>query len=75
MVVDFDEIAAVVRANAIDVLDHRSLNEFLENPTSELIVQWIWARLEGELPGLARLVLWETATACAIFERSDAAAR
>ncbi|HXP94159.1 MAG TPA: 6-carboxytetrahydropterin synthase QueD [Candidatus Binatia bacterium] len=75
MVEDFDEIARIVRAQVIDVLDHRSLNEFLENPTSELIVAWIWERLAPHLAGLAQLTLWETTTACAILSKGDVPAR
>ncbi len=72
MVEDFDEIAKVVREHVIEALDHRSLNEVLENPTSELIVLWIWQRLAPRLRGLAELILWETATACAILRRDEA---
>ena len=72
MVEDFDEIAKVVREHVIEALDHRSLNDVLENPTSELIVLWIWKRLAPHLRGLAELVLWETATACAILRRDEA---
>ncbi|MEE3207474.1 MAG: 6-carboxytetrahydropterin synthase, partial [Candidatus Thermoplasmatota archaeon] len=42
-------------------LDHNYLNELsgLENPTSEVMVEWIWKRLAPELLGLCKLVLWE----------------
>lgn len=45
-------------------LDHHCLNEIegLENPTAELIAQWIFDRLKPELPGLDRLTLRETET-------------
>jgi 6-pyruvoyltetrahydropterin/6-carboxytetrahydropterin synthase len=72
MVVDFDDLARVVRAHVIDVLDHRHLNDTLANPTSENIVAWIWQRLDPQLPGLAELTLWETADACAVVRRGDA---
>lgn len=75
MVEDFDVIARIVRERVIDRLDHRSLNDLLENPTSELIVAWIWKELAPHLAGLAELVLWETATAAAVMRASDAAAR
>jgi 6-pyruvoyltetrahydropterin/6-carboxytetrahydropterin synthase len=71
MVVDFDELAQVVRETVIDALDHRSLNEFLDNPTSENIVAWIWRTLAPRLGQLEELVLWETATACAILRNGD----
>lgn len=46
------------------LLDHYYLNEIpgLENPTSEVLAQWIFARLERDLPGLAQVVVQETCT-------------
>lgn len=43
-------------------LDHRYLNEIagLENPTSEILAQWIWQRLKPAVPGLSRIVIAET---------------
>jgi 6-pyruvoyltetrahydropterin/6-carboxytetrahydropterin synthase len=72
MVVDFDQLSTIVRASIIDALDHRYINDIIENPTSENIVVWIWKRLDPQVPGLAELTLWETATACAILRRGDA---
>ena len=45
-------------------LDHYYLNEIdgLENPTSEHIARWIWARLAPGLPGLAAVTVRETCT-------------
>lgn len=71
MIVDFDEIKRIVRSQIIDVLDHQSLNDFMENPTAEHIVHWIWKRLEQPLAGLDELVLWETVNSCAVLARSD----
>jgi 6-pyruvoyltetrahydropterin/6-carboxytetrahydropterin synthase len=71
MIVDFDEIARIVRENTIAVLDHQTLNDVIENPTAERILLWIWERLEPALPGLDELVLWETSNSCAVLGRSD----
>jgi 6-pyruvoyltetrahydropterin/6-carboxytetrahydropterin synthase len=73
MVEDFDRIAEIVRGEVLDALDHRSLNDVLANPTSELVALWIWERLVAALPGLAEVVLWETATACAVVRANDVA--
>ncbi len=59
-VIDFGEIEAAfapLRAQ----LDHRFLNEIegLSNPTSEVLVRWIWERLAPVLPALSKLVLRE----------------
>jgi len=43
-------------------LDHRLLNEVpgLENPTSELLAQWLWVRAANRLPLLHRITVAET---------------
>jgi 6-pyruvoyltetrahydropterin/6-carboxytetrahydropterin synthase len=71
MVVDFDAISQIVEREIVAVLDHRSLNDFLENPTAEAIACWIWRRISPHLDRLEELTLWETATACAILRRDD----
>ena len=67
MVEDFEVIDRVVREHAIAALDHYTLNDFIENPTAENILLWIWDRLRGRLAGLTELVLWETPSACAVL--------
>ncbi|KAA6186992.1 6-pyruvoyl tetrahydropterin synthase [Thiohalocapsa marina] len=64
MGIDFDVIAAAW-APLADVLHHACLNDLpgLENPTSELLSQWIWQRLRRELPALSWVSVYETATA------------
>jgi 6-pyruvoyltetrahydropterin/6-carboxytetrahydropterin synthase len=53
-----------------DRLDHDYLNEIegLENPTSENIARWIWARLRPRLPLLSRIVVHETCTSGCVYE-------
>ncbi len=58
--VDFDDLqrqVATVKAE----LDHRCLNEIpgLELPTTEIIAEWLWQRLQVELAGLYCLVVQE----------------
>jgi len=71
MIEDFDALGRTVKETVIAALDHRSLNDLIENPTAERITVWIWGRLSPVLPGLAELVLWETATACAVMKKGD----
>jgi len=63
-VMDFGDISRLVKP-LVEELDHYLLNEIpgLENPTSEVIAVWIWNRLKPELPGLSRIVVYETCTA------------
>ncbi len=52
-----------------EVLDHNCLNEVpgLENPTTEELARWIWARLRPRLPQLSKLVLNETCTSGCVY--------
>ena len=51
-------------------LDHYYLNEVpgLENPTSENLARWIWARVAPALPGLSKVVVRETCTSGCVYE-------
>jgi 6-pyruvoyltetrahydropterin/6-carboxytetrahydropterin synthase len=75
MVVDFDELSAIVKPRIIERLDHSSLNDVLPNPTAEHIALWIWDELEPVLPRLVEVVVWETQSACAVVRSEDARAR
>ena len=59
MVVDFRTIEDVVKDKVMPQVDHRMLNDFMENPTAEHLVVWIWKKLKADLPGLCRLTLHE----------------
>lgn len=50
-------------------LDHHCLNEIegLENPTSEVITQWIWDKLKSKLPELVEVALEETCTCRCVY--------
>lgn len=52
-----------------DQLDHRYLNDIvgLENPTSEVLAQWIWQRLSPTLSGLLAIVVRETCTSGCVY--------
>ena len=71
MIEDFDTIKRIVHREVVDVLDHFTLNDIIDNPTAEHIVMWIWRHLEPHLPGIDELTLWETPTSCAILRKSD----
>jgi 6-pyruvoyltetrahydropterin/6-carboxytetrahydropterin synthase len=60
VVLDFDTLQAVVRAEVIDAWDHRDLNEVLDNPTAELLAHRAWTLLTSAGLDLAALRLWET---------------
>jgi 6-pyruvoyltetrahydropterin/6-carboxytetrahydropterin synthase len=70
MAIDFADLKQVVQSRIIDVLDHRSVNELIENPTAEVMAAWIWNRLAPELAGLVEIELHETRN-CSVVYRGD----
>ena len=62
---DFGDITAIVEPLIRNELDHPALNDIagLENPTSEVLSGWLWARLRPHFPGLAAITVHETCTA------------
>ena len=70
-VIDFADIKAAF-APFYEALDHHYLNEIegLENPTSENIVIWIWAKMAPLLPGLSKVIVKETCTTGAVYQRT-----
>ena len=71
MVEDFEVVSRVVEAAVIGELDHRSLNDLMDNPTAKHIAGWIWRRLTPQLPALVELTLWETSRACVVMKKDD----
>ena len=68
-IMDFADIKKAVKP-VIKQLDHYYLNEIegLENPTSEVLAKWIWARLKPALPTLNRIEVGETCTSGCVYE-------
>ena len=71
-VMDYAEIKRVF-APVYEQLDHNYLNDIagLENPTSEVLAQWIWRQLKPDLPALSRVVINETCTSGCIYQGED----
>ena len=67
-VVDFAELAEAFEPLRLR-LDHYYLNEIegLENPTSEVLARWIWARLQPALPILSAVEVNETCTSGCVY--------
>ena len=58
-VCDYGQISAAAEP-IVRELDHRYLNEIIENPTSEMLCGWLWERLKPGLPGLCEITVQET---------------
>lgn len=59
-VMDFGDLKSIVKP-VIDGLDHIVLNNVIDNPTAENLVDWLWAVFEEDLE-LSFLEVWETPT-------------
>ena len=68
MVLDFSDLKRVVASEIVEPLDHRLVNELIDNPTAERMAEWIWARLAPRVPGLVEVELYETRD-CAVSYR------
>ncbi|MEK7173196.1 MAG: 6-carboxytetrahydropterin synthase QueD [Patescibacteria group bacterium] len=69
MIIDFSILKKVVNDLIIEKLDHQYLNDIIDNPTAENMIQWIWnilyKTLEEQGAKLFMLKLWETPTSSA----------
>lgn len=64
LVFDFVELKQLVKEKVLNKCDHVLLNDFLPNPSAELIAKWIWDQLKEEIHGasLYEIKVWETPT-------------
>src|SRR5688500_9297495 len=71
-VIDFADIKKAFKPLE-EQLDHHYLNEIegLENPTSEILARWIYAKLKPDLPGLFKVVVSETCTSGCVYNGED----
>ena len=70
MAIDFADVKKIVRSEVVDRLDHKYVNDLIDNPTAEIMAAWIWRRLAEPLPGLSEVELWETES-CAVVYRGE----
>jgi len=70
MAIDFSDMKRVVKTRVIDRLDHKHVNDLIENPTAEVMAVWIWRELEVELAGLVEVELHETRN-CSVVYRGE----
>ena len=70
LAIDFGDLKRIVMTEVIDRLDHRSINDLIDNPTAENMSVWIWKRLEPGLPGLVEIELHETRN-CSVIYRGE----
>jgi 6-pyruvoyltetrahydropterin/6-carboxytetrahydropterin synthase len=61
--VDFGDVEQRI-GTVRELVDHRCLNDIpgLENPTTEILAEWLWRRLAADLPGLYEITVQEHPT-------------
>jgi 6-pyruvoyltetrahydropterin/6-carboxytetrahydropterin synthase len=59
MVMDFHQLKYIVQSKAVDVLDHRCLNDIIENPTAENVLLWVKEALAKHFDNVINLRLRE----------------
>ncbi len=67
MIADFGVVKGTVQEHVLSRCDHRTLNDFLENPTAENIARWIWETLEPRIAGLVEVRLYEIPDSCVVY--------
>lgn len=65
IVVDFAELKAIVKEHVLNDYDHSYLNDFLENPTAELVAADVVSRLLAAGLTVAEVTVHETLTCSA----------
>lgn len=58
IVIDFRDIKEIVNREVLTKLDHKNLNEIFNNPTAELIAQWIFDQLKPHV-NVVSVRVWE----------------
>jgi 6-pyruvoyltetrahydropterin/6-carboxytetrahydropterin synthase len=66
VVIDFIDLKKIINNEVIKILDHKYLNDIIENPTAENTIVWIWNQLKDKL-NLTKIKLWETPTSYATY--------
>ena len=67
-IMDFAELKAAFKP-LYDRTDHYYLNDIpgTENPTSEVLAQWIWQQMKPVVPLLSAVMIKETCTAGCVY--------
>ena len=60
MVMDFGELKKIVEEEVIEKLDHGFINEYIDFPSCEMMIPWVWFRLSKRVKGLYSIKVWET---------------
>ncbi|MCU1602611.1 MAG: hypothetical protein JWO22_3320 [Frankiales bacterium] len=71
VVMDFDDLDKIVKTEVLARLDHRFLNEVVNNPTAELVACQIAEWLDAAGTMWSELRLWETERGSVVLRRQS----
>jgi len=69
--VDFNDLKKIIKSEIDDVLDHEWLNNYMENPTTEYTVLWLWNKLSYSLKGLESITWAEGSKTAVTLTKAD----
>ncbi len=67
MVLDFKIVKKTVKEKVISILDHKHLNDIIENPSAEHVAIWIWDKIKNDIP-LKKVTVYETENYSCTYE-------
>ena len=72
MIMDFKDLKAILQTYILDKFDHNVINDYIEIPTAENILVYIWLSLmfDAKLKGLHSIQLFESPTSSAILNKN-----
>jgi len=70
-VMEGSEIDRIVNERVVGRLDRSYLNNLIEIPTMENISMWVWRQLEGALPLLSAVRVYETSKSSVTYRGED----
>ena len=67
LVMDFAEMKEIFMKEVDEKLDHKLLNDVMENPSAENLAVWIWKALENKMP-LSKITIYENESSFVEYE-------
>ncbi len=67
MILDFKKLKTIVNKKVIEKLDHKLLNDIVENPSAEFLAVWVWDQLENDV-NLKKIKIYETPDSYVTYE-------
>ncbi len=67
MILDFKKLKEIVNEKVIENLDHKLLNDIVENPSAEFLAIWVWDQLKNDL-NLKQIKIYETSDSYITYE-------